>query len=99
MMNKRFAKNIALDVFILWPLIFFGIILQLDYVSNIAIGYLWVMVIISLLMIFMFSDKRFEERAKTNKYIKRSTAHRYYQNVTTLLEIAAIFAVGRFWLG
>lgn len=96
---KRLLKNIAWDIFLTWPLIYFGLFMQNVYAYNMAVAFFWFLSIASIIAaIILLSSK--EALAKSvARYKKPLWIHRKYQGVTTFLEIAAMFALGYFWLG
>lgn len=95
---KRFLKNIAADILLVWPLIYFGLFMQNVYAYNMAMALFWFMSIGSIIASISLSNK--EVLAKSvARYKKPLWIHRKYQGVTTFLEIAAMFALGYFWLG
>lgn len=96
---KRFIKNIAIDAIVIWPLIYFGLFLQIDYVYNVALALFWFLSIGGIIgsMGQLVSD---DVRKKViARYEQKLWVHRKYQIITTTAEITAIFALGYFWLG
>ena len=96
---KRFIKNVAIDAFILWPLIYFGLFMQIDYAYNVALALFWFLSIGGIIgsMGQLSSDDLMAKARKRHK--PRLWIHKKYQAVTTVAEIAAMFAFGYFWLG
>lgn len=96
---KRFLRNIAWDIFLTWPLIYFGLFMQNVYAYNMAMAFFWFMSIGSIIAaIILICSKEALEKSVA-RYKKPLWVHRKYQGVTTFLEIAAMFALGYFWLG
>lgn len=95
----RFIKNIATDAIIIWPLIYFGLFLQMEYVCNIVLAFLWFISIGGLIgaLSCIASDELM--RKYREKHKRQSFIHKWYQIITSIAEIAAIFAFGYFWLG
>lgn len=96
---KRFIKNIAMDAFVIWPLIYFGLFMQVEYAYNVALAFFWFISIGGIIgsMGQICSDdmmKKAIERHKPQMWL-----HKKYQVITSVAEIAAMFAFGYFWLG
>lgn len=96
---KRLLKSVAVDILLVWPLIYFGLFMQNVYAYNMAVAFFWFLSIASIIAaIILLSSK--EALAKSvARYKKPLWIHRKYQGVTTFLEIAVMFALGYFWLG
>lgn len=96
---KRLLKNIAWDLFLLWPLIVFGLALQLDYIYNVAIAFFWFISVAGMIGAFstLASDDLLKKAIK--RYKPKTWLHKKYSLVTTIAEIVAMFALGYFWLG
>lgn len=96
---KRFIKNVAIDAFILWPLIYFGLFMQNVYAYNMAVAFFWFMSIASIIAsVGLLSSKDLLDKSVA-RYKKPLWIHHKYQVVTTFCEIAVMFALGYFWLG
>ncbi|MDU7405647.1 MAG: hypothetical protein E7L15_17545 [Citrobacter portucalensis] len=96
---KRFIKNIAMDAFVIWPLIYFGLFMQMEYVYNVALALLWFISVGGIIgsmgqLVSEEMTRKAVERHKPQLWI-----HRKYQIITSTAEIAAMFAFGYFWLG
>lgn len=96
---KRLLKNIALDIFLTWPLIYFGLFMQNVYAYNIAMAFFWFAGIGGIIVAIstIASGELLQKEAA--KYKKPLWIHHKYQVVTTFCEIAVMFALGYFWLG
>ncbi len=98
-MNKRFFKNISMDLIISWPLLWYGIFKQYQYVGNIATAYFWLLCATAFIVAIIYSDeKQILKRIKDSHYQKRTKTHIYYSFITMLIEFAVIASVGRFVL-
>lgn len=96
---KRFIKNVAIDAFILWPLIYLGLFMQNVYAYNMAMAFFWFMSIASIIAsVGLLSSKDLLDKSVA-RYKKPLWIHHKYQVVTTFFEIAVMFALGYFWLG
>lgn len=96
---KRLIKNVAWDLFLLWPLIVFGLALQLDYIYNIAIAFFWFISIGGIIGAFAYLASDELLKGVVKKYKPKTWLHKKYSLVTTITEIVVIFALGYFWLG
>jgi hypothetical protein len=96
---KRLLRNIAWDIFLTWPLIYFGLFMQNVYAYNMAVALFWFMSIASIIAsVGLLSRKDLLDKSVA-RYKKPLWIHHKYQVVTTFCEIAAMFALGYFWLG
>ena len=96
---KRLLRNIAWDIFLTWPLIYFGLFMQNVYAYNMAIAFFWFMSIASIIAsVGLLSSKDLLDKSVA-RYKKPLWIHHKYQVVTTFCEIAVMFALGYFWLG
>lgn len=96
---KRFIKTVAIDAFILWPLIYFGLFMQNVYAYNMAMAFFWFISvggIISAISIIASDDSL---QKAVVRYKKPLWIHKKYGAITSFCEIAAMFALGHFWLG
>ena len=100
---NRLLKNIAWDIFLTWPLIYFGLLMQNVYAYNMAMAFFWFISIggiIAAISTIASGDIGGEMMKKAvARYKKPLWIHHKYQVVTTFCEIAAMFALGYFWLG
>ena len=96
---NRLLKNIALDIFLTWPLICFGLFMQNAYAYNMAIAFFWFIsiggIIVSISTIA--SDDLLQKAVA--KYKKPLWIHKKYGSITSFCEVAAMFSLGYFWLG
>lgn len=96
---KRLLRNIAWDIFLTWPLIYFGLFMQNVYAYNMAMAFFWFISIGCIIIaISTISSDDLLQKAVA-KYKKPLWIHHKYQVVTTFCEIAVMFALGYFWLG
>lgn len=96
---NRLLKNIALDIFLTWPLIYFGLFMQNVHAYNMAMAFFWFMLIASIIAsVGILSSKDLLDKSVA-RYKKPLWIHHKYQVVTTFCEIAVMFALGYFWLG
>jgi hypothetical protein len=96
---KRLLRNIAWDIFLTWPLIYFGLFMQNVYAYNMAVAFFWFMSIASIIAsVGLLSSKDLLDKSVA-RYKKPLWIHHKYQVVTTFCEIAAMVALGYFWLG
>lgn len=96
---KRLLKNIAWDIFLTWPLIYFGLFMQNVYAYNMAMAFFWFISIGGIIIAIstIASDELLQKAVAI--YKKPLWIHHKYQVVTTFCEIAVMFALGYFWLG
>lgn len=96
---KRLLKNIAWDIFLTWPLIYFGLFMQNVYAYNMAMAFFWFIGIGGIIaaISIIASDETLKKAAA--RYKKPLLVHRKYQAVTSFGEVALMFALGYFWLG
>lgn len=96
---KRLLKNIAQDILLTWPLIYFGLFMQNVYAYNMAMAFFWFISIGGVIASIntIASDDMLQKAVA--RYKKPSWIHRKYQVVSSFCEIAAIFALGYFWIG
>lgn len=96
---KRFLKNIAWDIFLIWPLIYLGLFMQIDYAYNMAMAFFWFISIGGLIggLATICSKEMLQKAIEKHKH--PLWIHKKYQAITTALELAAMFAFGYFWLG
>lgn len=96
---KRLLRNITWDIFLTWPLIYFGLFMQNVYAYNMAMAFFWFMSIASIIAsVGLLSSKDLLDKSVA-RYKKPLWIHHKYQVVTTFCEIAVMFALGYFWLG
>lgn len=96
---SRLLKNIAWDIFLTWPLIYFGLFMQNVYAYNMAMAFFWFMSIASIIAsVGLLSSKDLLDKSVA-RYKKPLWIHHKYQAITSFCEIAAMFALGYFWLG
>ena len=96
---KRFIKNVAIDAFILWPLIYFGLFMQNAYAYNMAMAFFWFISIGGIIVAISTIASNDMLQKAVAKYKKPLWIHRKYHAVTSFCEIAVMFALGYFWLG
>lgn len=98
-MISRFLKNIAIDLLIVWPLLYFGLFLQAEYAYNLALAFFWFFGVGGIIGATgqICSDDLLKKAIAKHK--PQLWVHRKYQIITSAAEIAAIFAMGYFWLG
>lgn len=100
---KRLLKNIAWDIFLTWPLIYFGLFMQNVYAYNMAMAFFWFIsiggIIVAISTIASGDIGGEMMKKAVDRYKKPLWIHHKYQVVTTFCEIAAMFALGYFWLG
>lgn len=96
---KAFIKRIATDTLLIWPLIYFGLYAQMDYIYNIAVAFFWFISIFGIIggAAEIVSDEIHQKAI--DSYKPSSWFMRKYGIVVIIAEIAAIFALGYFWLG
>jgi Na+-driven multidrug efflux pump len=96
---NRLLKNIAWDIFLTWPLIYFGLFMQNVYAYNMAIASFWFTSIVGIIIaISIIASDELLQKAVA-KYKKPLWIHKKYGAITSFCEIAAMFAMGYFWLG
>lgn len=96
---NRLLKNIAWDIFLLWPLIYFGLFMQNEYAYNMAMAFFWFISIGGIIVAISAIASGEVLQKAVAKYKKPLWIHRKYQAVTSFCEIAIMFALGYFWLG
>lgn len=96
---KRFIKNIAMDAFVIWPLIYFGLFMQIDYAYNVALALFWFISIGGIITSFAHLSSEDLLKKQIERYKPQLWIHRKYQIITSTAEIVAMFAFGYFWLG
>lgn len=96
---KRFLKNIAWDILLMWPLIYFGLFMQNVYAYNMAVAFFWFTSIGGIIVAIstISSDDLLQKAAA--RYRKPLWVHKKYGAITSFCEIAAMVAMGYFWLG
>lgn len=96
---SRLLKNIAWDIFLTWPLIYFGLFMQNVYAYNMAVAFFWFISIGGIIAAIstIASDEMLKKAAA--RYKKPLWVHKKYGAITSFCEIAAMFAMGYFWLG
>lgn len=96
---KRFLKNIAVDILLVWPLIYFGLFMQNVYAYNMAVALFWFISIGGIIVAIstIASDEMLQKAVA--RYKKPLWIHKKYGAITSFCEIAAMFAMGYFWLG
>lgn len=96
---KRLMRNIALDIFLTWPLIYFGLFMQNVYAYNMAVAFFWFIGIGGIITAIstITSDEMLQKAVA--RYKKPLWVHKKYGAITSFCEIAAMFAMGYFWLG
>ena len=96
---NRLLKNIAWDIFLIWPLIYFGLFMQNVYAYNMAMAFFWFISIGGAIgAISTIASNDILQKAVA-RYKKPLWIHREYHAVTSFCEIAVMFALGYFWLG
>lgn len=96
---KRLLRDIAWDIFLTWPLIYFGLFMQNVYACNMAMAFFWFMSIASIIASVGLLSSKYLLDKSVARYKKPLWIHHKYQVVTTFCEIAVMFALGYFWLG
>lgn len=96
---KIFIKNVAIDAFILWPLIYFGLFMQNVYAYNMAMAFFWFISIGGIIVAISTIASGELLQKEVAKYKKLLWIHKKYGAVTSFCEVAAMFAMGYFWLG
>ena len=96
---KRLLRNIAWDIFLMWPLIYFGLFMQNVYAYNMAVAFFWFISIGGIIVAIstIASDDLLQKAVA--KYKKPLWIHKKYGAITSFCEIAVMFALGYFWLG
>lgn len=95
----RFTRNVLQDALIVWPLIYFGLYLQMEYVYNLAVAFFWVMNTLAIVAGLGIICSEGLRKKKDGAPIKpRMWIHRKYSAITAIAEIAAMFALGYFFL-
>lgn len=96
---NRLLKNIAWDIFLMWPLIYFGLFMQNVYAYNMAVAFFWFISIGGIIVAIstITSDEMLQKAVA--RYKKPLWIHKKYGEVTSFCEVAAMFAMGYFWLG
>lgn len=96
-------KNIAWDIFLMWPLIYFGLFMQNVYAYNMVMAFFWFISIGGIIVAISTTasgDIGGEMMKKAvARYKKPLWIHRKYHAVTSFCEITVMFALGYFWLG
>lgn len=96
---KRLLRNIAWDIFLTWPLIYFGLFMKNVYAYNMAMAFFWLMSIASIIAsVGLLSSKDLLDKSVA-RYKKPLWIHKKYGAITSFCEIAVMFALGYFWLG
>lgn len=96
---KRFLKNIAWDIFLVWPLIYFGLFMQNVYAYNMAMAFFWFISVGGFVVaISTISSGEMLQKAVAG-YKKPLWIHKKYGAITSFCEVAVMFALGYFWLG
>lgn len=96
---NRLLKNIAWDIFLTWPLIYFGLFMQNVYAYNMAMAFFWLASIIGIIAaISTIASGEILQKAAA-RYKKPLWIHKKYGAITSFCEIATMFALGYFWLG
>lgn len=96
---KRLLKNIAWDIFLTWPLIYFGLFMQNVYAYNMAMAFFWFISIGGIIVAISTIASGEMLKKAVDRYKKPLWIHRKYQAVTSFGEVALMFALGYFWLG
>lgn len=96
---KRLLRNIALDILLTWPLIYFGLFMQNVYAYNMAMAFFWFISIGGIIVAISTIASGEMLKKAVARYKKPLWIHHKYQVVTTFCEIAVMFAPGYFWLG
>lgn len=96
---NRLLKNIAWDIFLIWPLIYFGLFMQNVYAYNMAVAFFWFISIGGIIVAISTIASGDMLQKAVARYKKPLWIHRKYQAVTSFCEIAVMFALGHFWLG
>lgn len=96
---KRLLKNIAWDVFLTWPLIYFGLFMQNAYAYNMAMAFFWFISIGGIIVSISTIASNDMLQKAVARYKKPLWIQRKYQAVTSFGEVALMFALGYFWLG
>lgn len=97
---SKLLKNVLCDIFIVWPLIYFGLFLHIDYVYNIALALMWCASVSGIfLMPVVICSKDLRIKLASERKNKKLWIHKKYQIVTSIAEVTAVFALGYFWLG
>lgn len=96
---KRFLKNIAGDIFLTCPLIYFGLFMQNTYAYNMAMAFFWFISIGGIIVAISTIASGEMLKKAVARYKKPLWIHHKYQVVTTFCEIAVMFALGYFWIG
>ena len=96
---SRLLKNIAWDIFLTWPLIYFGLFMQNVYAYNMAVAFFWFISIGGIIVaISTITSGELLQKAVAI-YKKPLWVHKKYGAIASFCEIAAMFAMGYFWLG
>lgn len=96
---KRLLRNIAWDILLIWPLIYFGLFMQNAYAYNMAVAFFWFISIGGIIIaISTISSDDLLQKAVA-KYKKPLWIHKKYGAITSFCEVAAMFAMGYFCLG
>lgn len=98
-MNGKFAKNVAFDVMVLWPLIY---VAASDYAgfgiyAERFISFLGVLLLISG-FVLVFAHKRVSEADGSIEKLKCTKPHLAYMAVTSVIEISVFAALGWYWV-
>lgn len=96
---KRLLKNIAWDIFLTWPLIYFGLFMQNVYAYNMAMAFFWFISVGGIIVSISTIASNDMLQKAVARYKKPLWIHHKYQVVTTFCEISVMFALGYFWLG
>ncbi len=99
-MMWRFMRNVIQDAILVWPLIYFGLYLQMDYVYNLSLAFFWVNSALTFMAACaIISSDKFRIKKDGTPIKKRIWIHCKYHALTVIAELAAIYALGHFVLG
>lgn len=99
-MNKRFIQNIAFDVLVLWPALYFAVFgdgFMRQAGENVA-SFLGVVYLSLGLLGVIVLDKAANTLANKQDYSPRSDLHKFYGHVTSIAEVVVAAALGWWWV-
>ena len=96
---KRTLKVMAIDLLVFLPLIYFGLLLKVEWANNVALGFLWFVSIGGIIAGLVISSKSIERQKAADEWRATPAAARAYRKLSAVARVVAIFAAGYFWLG
>lgn len=95
-MNKRFMKNICMDVFVLWPALYFAVLGtgKAQFMGENIVGFLGVFSLVCAIIILCVSKDLVKKSAESDKYQPATKLNMIYGAVTTVVEVLVIASMG-----